>query len=160
MTDALQVVRLQPAHANALAQLFETIACDEDAHFFHPHAFDARTAKRICSHTGHDLYFAIVVGGRFEGYGMLRGFDEGFAIPSLGIYVARALRGRGAARVLMEHMHSVARQAGAPSIYLKVYPDNVAAVRLYESLGYVFEARLDSSGQRVGRFLLNTPLAS
>lgn len=154
MNDALAIVSLQSSHAAALAELFDRIAADEASHFFHPHPFDAVTAQELCTRPRRDLYFAVDDGARFVAYGMLRGFDEGFAIPSLGIYVAPEWRGRGAARALMEHLHAAARDAGAPSIRLKVYPDNGAAISLYEALGYVFDPELDASGQRVGRLAL------
>ena len=79
--------------------------------------------------------------GRFVAYGMLRGWDAGYAIPSLGIYVAREARGRGVARAMMERLHALARERGAAAVRLKVYPSNEPARRLYESLGYRFGAK-------------------
>lgn len=151
MSAAPEIVRLRAAHEAQLERLFATIAADPTAAAFHPHPFDSREARRICAHAGKDLYFALDVSGEFLGYGILRGWDEGYAIPSLGIYVAPSLRGSGAARALMQHLHLAARLAGAPSIRLRVYPENAAAVTLYRSLGYVFDDGLDSTGQRVGR---------
>jgi ribosomal protein S18 acetylase RimI-like enzyme len=48
----------------------------------------------------------------------------------------------------MLYLHAEARRRGAPRIRLKVYPENTAAVELYRSLGYVFEA--SERGQLVG----------
>lgn len=154
MSVAPEIVRLRAAHEGQLARLFAAIAGDPTATTFHPHPFDPREARRICTYAGRDLFFALDAAGEFHGYGMLRGWDEGYAIPSLGIYVAPTLRGSGAACLLMQHLHLAARLSGAPSIRLRVYPDNAAAVALYGSLGYVFDAGLDASGQRVGRLAL------
>ena len=57
---------------------------------------------------------------------------------SLGIALAPSARGLGLSRPLMLALHERAQAEGAPRIRLKVYPDNTAAVRLYEGLGYVF----------------------
>jgi ribosomal protein S18 acetylase RimI-like enzyme len=39
----------------------------------------------------------------------------------------------------MDHLHAVAAERGAPRVRLKVYRNNRAAIRLYESLAYEFE---------------------
>jgi ribosomal protein S18 acetylase RimI-like enzyme len=79
---------------------------------------------------------------------MLRGWDEGFEVPYLGIAIHPGERGQGYGRVLMEYLHAAARERGAVRVMLKVYEDNEAAVRLYRSLGYCFGERSD--GQLVG----------
>ncbi len=73
------------------------------------------------------------------GYGMLRGWDEGYEIPSLGIAILPGYQRKGLGRLLMTHLHEVARQRGAKRIRLKVYARNAAAVSLYSSLGYKLE---------------------
>jgi len=75
-------------------------------------------------------------GGRIIAYGMLRGWSEGYAIPSLGIAVLPECRRRGVARQLMHHLHEVAADRGAASVRLTVYRENRAASLLYESFGY------------------------
>src|SRR4051812_39290224 len=137
----MEAVLLGPADRDALAALFEEIAADGSAASFHPHPFTPAQAASICERKGRDAYLALREGGRFVAYGMLRGWDEGYDVPSLGIYVARPARGRGVGRVMMERLHAAARERGAIAVRLKVYEDNVAARRLYESLGYVFGER-------------------
>ena len=147
---AVQFIRLAPAGERPLAALFERIARDPDAVHFHPHPFDAGTARRIAGHAGRDQYFAIEVDGDYRAYGMLRGWDEGFAVPSLGIYLEASLRGTGASTAFMRFLHLSARLAGAPRVRLKVYPDNEPALRLYRSLGYRFDDPPADDGQRIG----------
>ena len=67
---------------------------------------------------------------------MLRGWDEGYTIPSLGVAAASEYRGTGLGRLMMDYLHAVARLSGAPSIMLRVYKGNEAAVQLYQRLGY------------------------
>ena len=82
------------------------------------------------------------------GYGMLRGWDDGYETPSLGIAIAPGMQGRGLGRMLMEFLHAEARQRGADRIRLKVHAENVRAVALYQSLGYEFPG--GEGGQMTG----------
>jgi len=150
MTTDVEILRLRPDHVNLLAALFSRISIDPEAQNFHPHPFTAKEAARVCTSVGADQYVALLVDQVFCGYGMLRGWDAGFVIPSVGIYVEPALRGTGAARHLMDHLHLIAKLSGAKATRLKVHPDNIKAHRLYLSLGYVFSVQPESSGQLVG----------
>jgi len=132
---------------DALAAFFEALVAAGDTERFHPHPFDAGEAARICGYGGKDVYAAAVVdrgdaGREVVAYGLLRGWDEGYAIPSLGIAVSPLARGAGYGRLMMGWLHAQARLRQAPSVMLKVYPDNARAKGLYESLGYVFEEAL------------------
>jgi len=147
---------LSPELEGALAAHFDQIRETGEDRTFHPHPFTAAEARARCAYRGRDVYCVAVAGGAVLGYGMLRGWDEGFAVPSLGIMVAREARGTGLARALMLHLHGEARRRGARRVRLKVYPDNAPAVGLYRSLGYVFEAELDQ-GQLVGHVSLDEP---
>ena len=85
MSSALEIVRLGPRHTEAVRDLFSRIAADGTSRQFHPHPLTCEYAERICHYDGGDLYFGLRVYWRFLAYGMLRGWDEGFAVPSLGI---------------------------------------------------------------------------
>lgn len=144
--------RLATSDREALAALFESIAADPAAGRFHPHPFTAQQAARIAGYQGRDVYLGLFAGGRIVGYGMLRGWDDGFPVPSLGIYLHPEARGRRLAGKLMQALHQEALGQGAERIRLKVYADNDVAVRLYRRLGYVFS---DEEGdQRVGYLTL------
>ncbi|PDT64981.1 GNAT family N-acetyltransferase [Bradyrhizobium ottawaense] len=149
MSVSVEILDARPGHVTLLAELFAIIAADPSSRRFHPHPFTQADAARICSYHGNDRYVVLRVDDRFLAYGLLRGWDEGYAAPSLGIFVAPELRRRGASRLLMEHLHLVARLSGATQIRLKVYPDNISALKLYLSLGYRFSELLEA-GQLVG----------
>jgi glycosyltransferase involved in cell wall biosynthesis/ribosomal protein S18 acetylase RimI-like enzyme len=123
---------VQPADAAELADLFTSI---DPAHF-HPHPFTREEADRVARYQGRDVYAALDVDGRFVAYGILRGWDEGFAVPSLGIGVRAECRRRGYGRQMMAWLAEEAVRRGAAHIRLRVHPDNASARRLYESLGY------------------------
>lgn len=133
--------RLTAADAPLLEAFFRALVASGGDVTFHPHAFDAPTAALVCGHARADAhtcdeYHAVIEDERIVAYGMLRGWSEGYAVPSLGIAVLPECRRRGVAYRLMHHLHRVATDRGAPAIRLKVYRTNTAAIRLYESLGY------------------------
>lgn len=146
--DALRICPVSPAWREPLARFFAALRENGDERTFHPHPMDAAAAARIAEHAGRDLYYVMARGTEVLGYGMLRGWDEGYEVPSLGIGMAPAARGLGLARLLMSFLHAAARLRGAPRVRLTVYPDNEPAVALYRSLGYRLRAEAD--GRLVG----------
>jgi ribosomal protein S18 acetylase RimI-like enzyme len=147
--DQLEIVRLRPALEGALAAFFVDLVATGEAGRFHPHPFTAEAARERALYDGLDVYCAAIAGRRVLAYGMLRGWDAGFEVPSLGIAVRAEAQGTGLGRLVMAYLHTEARRRGAARIRLKVYPDNVKAVELYRSLGYAFGPDLER-GQMVG----------
>lgn len=148
LREQLELRRVGPELEAGLAELFSALVAAGDDRAFHPHPFTPESAAERARYAGLDVYGAAVVDGRVLGYGMLRGWDEGYAVPSLGIAIHPEARGLGLGRLLMEYLHCEARRRGAARIRLKVYPGNTAAVALYRSLGYEFQG--EERGQLVG----------
>lgn len=148
MSPDLECTKANPRWAAALTEFFERLKAGGDETYFHPHRLDAEEAARRCSYTGRDLYYLLVNGEEVLGYGMLRGWDQGHSVPSLGIALDGRWRGHGLGRMFMLFLHSAARLRGSRRIRLKVHPDNEAALNLYRSLGYRFGER--EAGQMVG----------
>jgi [ribosomal protein S18]-alanine N-acetyltransferase len=152
----LELRRPTPDLVDGLAAFFEHLERTGESLHFHPHPFDRATAQERCAYSGADVYCVATVGGRVLGYGMLRGWDAGYAVPSLGIALRQESRGTGLARTIMLYLHTQARLMGAQRIRLKVYPDNARAVGLYRTLGYEFGETLEQ-GQLVGTLQLGCP---
>jgi [ribosomal protein S18]-alanine N-acetyltransferase len=143
---------LGPDLEEFLGAFFESLRDDEGSRYFHPHPMTREEARRLCAYRGRDLYYAATQGDRVLGYGMLRGWDEGYTTPSLGIAVAAAARGTGLARSFMAFLHAAARLRGARDVRLKVYEANTPARRLYAGLGYRYEPL--PGGELLGRLEL------
>jgi len=111
----------------------------KDNPYFQPHPWDYGQASKICVDKGEDVYLVLVSRDDVMAYGMLRGWTEGWKIPSLGIAVRMAFRRRGFARLMLEALHVCARTRQAPAIRLRVHPDNMSAKRLYTSMGYEYQ---------------------
>ena len=140
---------LRPGDADGLGDLFVEIAGDPASAHFHPHPLTRAEARRIAERDGirDDIYFAAVADGRVVGYGMLRGWDEGFAVPSFGVAVAVDHRGAGIGRQLLRWAIAAARERGAERMILKVHVSNVGARHVYETEGFIFEAAPAADGQ-------------
>jgi [ribosomal protein S18]-alanine N-acetyltransferase len=147
----LEFCRLGPQHEAGLARLFEALTAQGDDRYFHPHPFTPEEARRLCRAQGHDLYY-VAVADDVLAYGMLRGWDAGYEVPSLGIAVHPRARGTGLARAFMQFLHAASAVRKAPRVRLKVYPQNAPARRLYESLGYRFDP--PAGDQLVGHLCL------
>lgn len=148
----LSIRPVGPEDAEQLGELFAGLAAGPDELQFHPHPLTAQEARRIA--TGgpgrKDLYCAAFLVDRLVGYGMLRGWDEGYSIPSFGVAVGAAYRGRGIGRSLLLYAIEYARKRGASTMILKVHLDNASARHLYESEGFVFQKILEDPAQVKG----------
>jgi ribosomal-protein-alanine N-acetyltransferase len=142
--------------ADQLGELFAELAGGPEAQQFHPHPLTRPEAVRIASGDPArlDLYFAAFVGDRLVGYGMLRGWDEGYGIPSFGVAVRKGYRDRGIGRAMLLYSIDLAREKGAATMMLKVHRDNPGAIHLYESVGFAFEETEVDLGQLKGLLAL------
>lgn len=137
--SAPMILPLGPEWEGPFADFLLRLAANGDEATFHPHALTREAASDIANYRGRDVYYLVVDQRRVLGYGMLRGWDEGFAVPSLGIAIDPSVRGRRIGLSLMHFLHSVAKRRGCASIRLTVSATNQSAIRLYEGLGYRFE---------------------
>jgi ribosomal protein S18 acetylase RimI-like enzyme len=143
-----EIKKVVPEMAGLLGQFFE--GNTGELHF-HPHPLTIDEAARICAYQGPDIYTVALTQSEILAYGMLRGWEEGYAIPSLGILISSDARGTGLAQLIMQYLHYSARLRGASKIRLSVYPSNVKAVSLYRRIGYRFDST-GKNGQLIGIF--------
>jgi RimJ/RimL family protein N-acetyltransferase len=128
----LRIKGIEPDDAPALA----TVLIRIDATHFEPHPMTPEHAERIARLKGQDIYLLGFAGDDPVAYGMIRGWDEGYPLASLGIGVVRDRLHQGFGRMMMLALHDAARKHGATSVRLRVHPENLVAQRLYRSLGY------------------------
>jgi ribosomal protein S18 acetylase RimI-like enzyme len=124
----------------SISEFFQSIANDPTSIHFRPHPFTKEFAESLwCAETMD--YYALLLSQSKQicGYGMLRGWDEGWTMPSLGIYISPNARNSGASSLLMDHLHNEARARGASAVRLKVNKVNHKAICLYRKMNYVFK---------------------
>jgi len=129
---------VNPDDLKPLAQFFEANNHVETTRQFNPFPLTVETARWIVLEPHQDCYFVAATGtGGIIGFGMLRGWDEGYEIPSFGILVGAAIRGNGIGRELISYAIETACERDCPSIRLSVYEDNTSAIKFYKGLGFV-----------------------
>ena len=101
LDSPLEFSVVRSLHVPWLWDFFQALIERGDDKFFHPHPLTADQAHSISRHDGRDCYCVAATVGRVLAYGMLRGWDEGYQIPSLGIALHPDARGTGLARAFM-----------------------------------------------------------
>jgi ribosomal protein S18 acetylase RimI-like enzyme len=131
------VVRLAgPDDLAAVARLLHDFNTDYSEPSPGPQALETRLGALLA--TGETK--VLIAGDGPDGLALLR-FRTSLWSPGLEcylgeLYVVPALRGRGIGRALMAQVITLARSEGADYIELNTGEDDVAARRLYESLGF------------------------
>lgn len=142
---ATRIIRpLTSDDAEPLAEFFGNIRGDpETIRFFHPHPLTEEYARRLCAMlaTTRDEYFAMWDQERIVGYGMLRGWDEGYDVPSFGVCLLPTHRSQGLGQQLLRYALERCRRRGAGRVRLTVYRDNARAVHVYRKFGFVFSPK-------------------
>lgn len=148
----LEIKLIDGSIEGQLSRFFRVIKNSGSDKYFHPHPFNEEEARKRSVYRGKDLYYVLSEGEEIIGYGMLRGWDEGYEVPSLGIIVHPDLRGEGMGKMFVHFLHAAAKRKGAKQVRIKVRLDNTEAVNLYKNIGYVLEG--EEEGQTVGVYRL------
>jgi [ribosomal protein S18]-alanine N-acetyltransferase len=146
---------------NLLPQLAEFLSLQrkfDSEHFFAPHPYDAVSLDKLLSTIRRDVYLLAMHHDIVLAYGMLRGWDEGFLIPSLGVAVSPNYQGVGLGRAMMELLHCTAKVHGSAKVRLRVNATNQKAINLYRSLGYEFSKDASMPGYLIGQVNLKVKL--
>jgi len=86
-----------------------------------------------CLRVGYSCW-VLEEAGQVAAYGVMSA--GGGEAHILTIVVNEEYRQQGLGRRLLRHLIAVARQAGVEMIFLEVRPSNLAAIKLYQSLGF------------------------
>ena len=142
MSESLVTMRqLTPLDAPRLGAFFENNNRSEITSTFHPFPLNTESAVRLLRPESKDTFFGVETEGQLVAFSMLRGMDEGYAIPSFGILVDYRRQDRGWGRRLTAWTLCQAAAAGFEKVRLTVFRRNQRAVHLYQSLGFSEETR-------------------
>jgi ribosomal protein S18 acetylase RimI-like enzyme len=141
MNSGVVIRKVSADDTAALGDFFMAVAADADTvRFFHPHPFTREFAAELCrkADTYRDRYYVACYKNRVIAYMMLRGWDEGYTIPSFGVCNHPDLRDVGLGHALLAHAIQESREAGAPQMRLTVFKNNERAVHVYRKFGFLF----------------------
>lgn len=147
----IECVAFRSGWERGLQAFLEALDRGGEAHFFSPHASDLKTLEALATGPRQDIHCLLVEGSLVVGYGLLRGWDEGFEIPSLGIAIHPLRRGRGLGNFLMGYLELLAALRGSASIRLRVLKSNTAAITLYSARGYEWQPDSGDESLLIGR---------
>jgi ribosomal-protein-alanine N-acetyltransferase len=128
--------KLQPIDAAELSKLINNDSKDYSQYFV-AFEFDTATIERNLAKSENDLYFGVYWGEELTGFYMLRGFDEGFTIPSYGVYISSPFSGKGLAALTLNHAISTCKLLGLKKLRLKVHTENIIAFKQYIKFGFI-----------------------
>lgn len=144
----IQIEQLSKENRNHFIDFFKRSNLETTRRNFHPFEFSEEALDKVFSSIHKDLFFGIF-GRKNEifGFGMLRGWDEGYEVPSLGILIAEESRGTGIGGQLLEYLLTVASDRGSKCVRLSVYEDNKRAIHIYNKFGFKITEKLEVSNR-------------
>ena len=132
---------------NALIDFYNQLS-QLDKEYFKPHEFDFNSISKIIINSVIDKYILMIQNNKIIGYGLLRGWDMGYACPSLGIAVHPSVRGQGLSTKLISYLHKISLKQGSYEVRLRVHIKNEKAIRLYTKVGYEFKNNLSNTKEK------------
>jgi len=136
----IECIKYRVEWVTALQVFLQELDRAGETHFFSPHSADEKTLHDLATRPTANVHCLLVEEQRVLGYGLLRGWDEGFEIPSLGIAIHPQCRSEGLGNFLMGYLEFLAARRGAASVRLRVFRQNAAAIALYSARGYEWAA--------------------
>jgi RimJ/RimL family protein N-acetyltransferase len=146
----LAIAELQPADAPAVRHLIDADRADYRK-FFVAFELDVAQLTAVLETARRDRYWGIRADGRLIGFFMLRGFDEGYAAPAFGVYVANSHAARGIGTLALQFAITWCRLNGCEEIMLSVHPDHAAAAHIYKQCGFQSNGELSARGHHIYR---------
>lgn len=133
----LPSIKILPlSDAENLSNLLSASDNNYSQHFI-PFAFDLNTINKILDKLTDDKFFGVYVDEILVGFYMLRGFDEGYEIPSYGVWISEKYSGLGLSKLTLQHAITFCKANNIKKIMLKVHPDNTIAKNIYEKFGFI-----------------------
>jgi len=135
MYKNVEIKELQSGQASALSALILN-APENYTKYFTPFSFEEDSIKKIINNAVKDKFFGIFINDDLAGFYMLRGFDEGYDVPSYGIWISDKYSGLGLSKLTLQHAITFCKLNGIKKIMLKVHPENTIAKNIYENVGF------------------------
>ena len=135
IVSSLEIKRLNGNHSEELTNLLQN-STQQYSQYFIPFPFDLEAISGILSKAIKDQIYGIYVEDNLAGFYMLRGFDEGYSVPSYGVWISEKYSNKGLSTFTLQHAISFCKLNSIKKIMLKVHPDNIAAKHIYEKYGF------------------------
>lgn len=131
----IEIKTLYLYDAEVLSTLLSKSSPVYSKHFI-PFPFDRKSIESVLSKAIKDKFYGVFVNESLVGFYMLRGFDEGYSIPSYGVWISEEFSNKGLSTLTLQHAISFCKINSIKRIMLKVHPDNSPAKHIYQKFGF------------------------
>ena len=132
----MKIKLIQPEDFENLVAFFEDNNVESITRFFIPFTLSRETARKIALEDHLDQYFLGYVESRIIGFSMLRGWEEGYSVPSFGMFIDRHQQHLGYGKQLLDLTIEAAKKLECKKIRLSVSAGNYPAYKIYKSRGF------------------------
>ena len=139
--ENLTVRPLQIEDAQVLSSLLMAQP-PEYTRFFYAFSFAADHIAKMLAERGKDVYMGLLWQDELVCFFMLRGWNEGYEVPTLGTFVAEPYRGYGFMQLTVELTKVICKLRGVSRVMYKSHPDNAPAKKA-AAMGFT-QAGVDS----------------
>jgi ribosomal protein S18 acetylase RimI-like enzyme len=136
--DKINSVEIKELKLEHIPNFVKNLSAESPEYLKHFTAFELsnKVFVNLLTKVVKDKYFGIFYGEEIVGFYMLRGFDEGFEIPSYGVIILSKFSNKGLSKLTLYHAFALCRLNKVKKLMLKVRPENTYAKKLYESFGF------------------------
>jgi RimJ/RimL family protein N-acetyltransferase len=132
---SLEIKRITSNQSDELSYLLSGSE-KEYSYYFIPFSFDSETIRKVLSKVIKDQFYGIYIENELIGFYMLRGFDEGYEVPSYGVWISEKYSNKGLSTFTLNHAITFCKMNSIKKLMLKVHPDNIRAKHIYEKHGF------------------------
>jgi ribosomal protein S18 acetylase RimI-like enzyme len=150
MENELQTVEIRSLNTTHASDIYNLILHSNPQYYQYFTAFraDLEVITDFLTRAKKDQYLGFFVCDKLAGFFMLRGLDDGFKIPSYGVFISEKYQACGLARLSVIYAFSFCKMNHIEKLMLKVHPLNVYALKIYRELGFV-ETGMDKSNNNL-----------
>lgn len=147
MSKYLAIKTFEPGDAAAISA-FVRSQPQRYVRFFYAIGSDEADIAGILGRCVRDVYSGVYWHGELIGIFMVRGWDEGYEIPSFGVLIDEKYRGGSLLRLTIDTAKLIAKLSGAKLLMAKLHPDN-GSRRTAQRLGFREVGAEESTGNVV-----------
>lgn len=134
---SLEIKRINIYQAREITDLLCKSSKEYSQHFI-PFEFNLDSVTTAMSRAKKDMFYGVYIDNALVGFYMLRGWDEGYEVPSYGVWIAKNFSSKGLSKLTLQHAISICRINKVKKLLLKVHPENVIAKKIYEDFGFIY----------------------
>lgn len=142
------LIRPLEARDAAAVAAFLNSQSKEYMKFFYAFGSDETSIAKMLSEAEKDVYSGIFWQKELVGFFMLRGWDEGYEFPSLGIFVKEKYRGKRLLPLVIESAKVICKLSNVNKLIAKSHPDNAGLKNLLQ-LGFRQVGVEESTGNTI-----------